>query len=427
MDDLGEQLGHVSLGHISHRRMVRERTQDDSDDELFASTYTDLPWKLKKDGFTQEENRAGSPPLQLLPLQSRQVDPSSPECSAFSDILPSIEDFLRTQITFDVHFVHRLIPYEVFPRSGSLTVLVVTESPYVPKTWLRAVGIIRSYLAQIQLLANVKVEIISRSLEEPRQIYIIEPDHPLVGLWIGLNSQIHEVLNAHEPLNLGWRSIDCIKIGSARLTEPRPVISLTVDWTLHSKDWLPAQRKIENLLKEKGISDQVSVQFERGDVCAVIEFPLRSPNPASTIEGQDIIQGAYSDKVLVGSDIGPVRYFSRMPSDTEIDGPVATFGGYIVVDVEGEQSRKMGLTNYHAIREAIEGFVFEDDPKHPSLGKRGAPITNSMFESESWPFRLLSIALMTYQKSTTLGWAQNATKDPKCFLNHLQGASITVL
>ena len=76
-----------------------------------------------------------------------------------------------------------------------------------------------------------------------------------------------------------------------------------LDGIVALQDWLPVRREIETLLRERGIFNQVYVQFERGDVCAIIDFPLRPPSLASISDERDIIQGitsSFEPNALVG-------------------------------------------------------------------------------------------------------------------------------
>ena len=80
--------------------------------------------------------------------------------------------------------------------------------------------------------------------------------------------------------------------------------------------------------------------------------------------------------------MGPAKYFQRVPSGVRMDGPYATFGGYIHAHTNQGPPKKLGLSNYHAMRETMESFCFVDaDPKDASQGgeKAVVPVNSELY------------------------------------------------
>ena len=189
----------------------------------------------------------------------------------------------------------------------------------------------------------------------------VEATNPLVEAWPNIRSQLHSILEQDTTLNLDWKAIDVLRIGFQTTPLPFPIIvSITVDWKVDSSDWIVSEERIQELLNKSGFPD-VKVEFEHGEVNATATFPIQLPQKeiGSCVSG-DIIYAAYKDRISIGADFGPARYFKRAPSGVPINGPFATLGGYIIARERGKPPMKLALTNYHAVREAIEGFEYVD-------------------------------------------------------------------
>ena len=81
-------------------------------------------------GFTSERYRVGAPPLQLLPLERREVRDGARIKSAIDEMIPRIEKALeeREITTEDDHdsikLVHRTIPDDDEPNTDNLTLII---------------------------------------------------------------------------------------------------------------------------------------------------------------------------------------------------------------------------------------------------------------------------------------------------------------
>ncbi|MCJ1474788.1 hypothetical protein MMC13_003448 [Lambiella insularis] len=353
----------------------RRRRQNNANEELAATVSSNL----SEQGFTSERFRVGAPPLQLLPLESYPIDSTAPQQKiGFDQMLPRIKQILASKNVDapqdEIELYYRRILGE--PGLGDLTVLIEANwNDEACQSWLYAVEAIRSLLASNPLTKDIKVEISSWQAFTEKAIEVVEADHPLVGAWPDIKPYLHNILRSFPRLNNNWITIDVIRMDFVTAPLPYPiVVSITVDWSLDPKDWLLAENQIQALLTSRGFP-QVRPEFERGNFQYAAGFPLQTL-PDKHLWG-DIIYADYEHRVTMGSDIGPAKYFRRHPSNLEMSGPSATLGGYVVARREGEEPIKLGVTNYHAIRETMDGFMYIDsdrnDPRQPPIMAPIAP------------------------------------------------------
>ncbi|KAL8729291.1 MAG: hypothetical protein Q9181_005045 [Wetmoreana brouardii] len=173
-------------------------------------------------------------------------------------------------------------------------------------------------------------------------------------------------------LQEGWKSIDVLRIGySLEGDSSTPVtISITVDWTLDCYHWHIAEQQIKTVFRNERLKG-VEVDFERGDVDPGA-FPLSKPSRRP--EGpQEYYKGDYPLRAPMGVDFGPKNSFRASPNGRIFNGPHATIGGYLEFRQKGGVFKKYAVTNYHCIREAIDGYSFKEGPDGKAVV---APVRN---------------------------------------------------
>ncbi|KAL8705088.1 MAG: hypothetical protein Q9201_001771 [Fulgogasparrea decipioides] len=310
------------------RASKRSRVQDSS------SSGSDMSITPDGRSHTIERYRVGIPALQLLPMLSIDPPPSLPAVSKVREFMPKIVQILREKnIDFD------------------------DENA---QSWYDAAKDIRGLFLSHSLTRPIKVELLSWQLIIPRVIGVVEDSHPLVAAWPSINPRIHTIIDEYPKLKNGWRSIDVLRIGY-RTDEFRstPVtISVTVDWDLNRVDWMHAEQRIEAILNSAGLSD-VEVEFERGEINQTA-FPLHKPTRASGLGGH--IVEDYPQRLPMGSNFGPDKYFRAGHNGPLVHGPFATIGGYLEMRVNGGPVKKYAVACYHCVREAIEGFAYIEAP-----------------------------------------------------------------
>ncbi|KAL8793306.1 MAG: hypothetical protein Q9195_004083 [Heterodermia aff. obscurata] len=319
--------------------------------------------------YTAERYRLGIPALPLLPLQGLPLPSYSPITAQFMNFEPRINQILREKdIEFQRHeteVVYRTLPGDS-PSQDDATLVIYASwiDDDKAQSWYLAAHEIKSLLISASHTRSLKVEILSWHLTKPRVVDIVEASHPLVGAWPIVNSRIHEILEGFPRLNVGWKSIDALRIGyhSEDFTLPAPVtISITVDYGLNRRDWFRAEGLIKAMVDQINNYDltDVQVEFERGEVDPSMAFPLIKPNRDGA--SHDIIFEDYPDRVSMGSSFGPDRYFKLNSNGPVLKGPTATIGGYLEIRSKGGDWKKYAITNYHCIRLAIDGHTFTQD------------------------------------------------------------------
>ena len=302
----------------------------------------------------------------MLPLETLE-DPPPATYSRYLEVLPLIHQALeRRQVRYckdDVELCYRALPGEA-PSDEDVTILVqvtwTTEDD--GQSWYQAADEIRGILLRSWATRSVKVELIDWRLSAPRIMSVVEDNHSVVEAWPVVNPLIHDIIADYPKLQDGWRSIDVVRIGlePSEHGQSAPIlpvtISITVDWSLDSKDWAGAERRIEDLLERNKLQD-VKVQFERGDV-EPQGFPLLYPSRYG--KKFERHQGDYPQVVPMGACFSAEKYPICMPTKREVQPGIGTIGGYLEIRRKGGDWKKFAVTNYHCSRAAIPGYGCKD-------------------------------------------------------------------
>ncbi|MCJ1397656.1 hypothetical protein MMC11_000852 [Xylographa trunciseda] len=358
---MADYLSPPTTASSSAARVKRRRINNSSEESASSAGSN-----VSQTGYTQERYRVGAPPLEILPLH--EIPPSALLDAKFLELesrmqeicsfwnLPSDEMALRNRVT----------PGE--SSGGTPTVLI--KAPWdtnSSNSWLLCVNDLREFLISNDL-AFIFVEVLAWEMFVPQFMGPIVRSDAIYAVWDSvLEPKVVDILQSYPRLDGNWRTIDVLRIGSQLTVERNPVtISINVDEDLNEGDWLSTEREIQELVRSYGVSlRDVEVRIGRGDVW-LSSFPLRSPHHAANEEG-DLLQDPYATRVPMGGDFGPAQYFNSKPSNTELHGQSATLGGYFIIDVDGQRSMKVGVTNYHTIRAAIDGFEIMDDAVNPAI------------------------------------------------------------
>ena len=365
--------GSSQSSHLLKRRRVQDSSTEGSDISGISRSSAGT--------YTAERFRVGIPALQLLPLSETILPSTAPALVKFREFLPRIEQILRDrEVEYDeneVELLHRNIPGEELSEDD-LTVVILAEwsNDADGQKWLLAAEDIRTVLLSSHLTRRIKVELLSWQLTAPRTMLPLEPSHPLVGAWTRVNPRIHNVIEETARLQEAWKSIDVLRLGYVRedYQETPVTISITVDWGLDRQDWALAERQIAQVLDGEELHD-IKVEFERGDVYPMT-FPLRAPTQSRTVDSPDIHVQEYPQRVPMGSDFGPEKYLSKG------NGPTATIGGFLEVLQPDQTYQKYAFTNYHCVREILEGFAYTEGPEG-SVVKAEVPINSQLDEIDN--------------------------------------------
>lgn len=360
----------------------RRVAQDD------CSSRPDLPITLDsnlfREGCTYERYRVGGPPLQILPLSNTTLDHSDPAAVVLRQLLPRIKAIMGEHgVELDegedtygssntIEFVHRTLNDES-PSLQNLTVLIpATWNDRAPFQWLHVVNALRGLLVQEVRTRSVKVEIIGGEHLRQQVMDVVEEGHPIVAAWNDVQPQILGIITRSVHLRDQWWAIGVRRIGSRNWDGEGllfTVVSILVNWDVKPVHWEDSQNLIKNVLQSHDLHD-VDVVFSRGEV-SCNAFPLQVPSRPPYSD--EIIGGDYQERIKMGSDCGPAKYF-RNAEGQPVHGACATMGGYLkMTDQRTLEVKCMGLTNYHVIRPAIEGFGFKAGPGNDAVPFDGTP------------------------------------------------------
>lgn len=347
---------------------------------------SELNARLDVPNYFLERWRVGVPGLQQLPLTADEATDHRIASAKISQLEERICQLLRDQgVDFDrygIELVHRAIPDE--PKSeDDLTLLIEAKwnSDADAQPWLNAANAIKELLVAFSsATSNVKFELWSWQLRTLRTIDVVEISHPLVAIWKeDIKPRILSILDSTEKLRNGWTSVDVLRMGYffehdlGGTQTPSPVtVSIIVDYELIRKDWITAEDQIRAFLDVKGLQE-VQVEFERGDGVFGLTFDV--PAIRDSKDFSDYIEGDYPERVSMGADFGPEKYFPGSYGEIAA-GPVATIGGYIEIRRNHGDWKKYAITNYHCVREAIDGWGAFLDHKGNKIEKPVPPTSD---------------------------------------------------
>ena len=355
-------LSPTPTGSSSSSPDAKRRRLQDSSSEGSELDITPVPGR----SFSAERYRVGIPALALLPLHGISLPSDSSARARFREFEPEINQILQQKkIDFEEHetdVVYRTISGDR-PSEDDATLIIFADwvNDNGAQSWYDAANEIKNVLIRAAHTRSLKVEIIGWQLIKPRVASVVELSHPLVSAWPMVNPRIHEVIGKFQKVKSGWQSIDVLRIGYESHASRPVIISITVDYSLDRRDWYPAEKELKRMLEEFDQYDlrDVQVEFERGNVEPSMAFPMIKPTKAG--DGYDIIKEVYPERVSTGLSFGPDRYFQLSPDKPVINGRSATIGGYLEIRPKGGQWKKYALTNYHCVRQAIDGHTFVED------------------------------------------------------------------
>ena len=324
--------------------------------------------RLAREGFTYEKFRVGCPPLALLPLHFTDLHGGNRAYQALRWQMPRFHEVLQNfhiEIDYDrdifgnnqeVRFGHRTREYEDPSDSNIFVFIPAVWNDNRPLSWLQAVNEIRNILGENPFTRRVGVEMMGRYYFKEWTMKVIEDDHPIIAVWHRIQPEIHSILAQSQFLRDRWCSIAVIRLG--HITEDGPplptVVAILVDWDVNPLHWEDAQLRINSLLTSHNLPN-VRADFSRGGIVRDT-FPLLKPTTDRKV--RPLKAHAYQQKVAMGTDMGPARYFEKAPGE-KIGGPCGTLGGYVdVKDNQTGEVTRMGVTNHHVVRQVLPGFSY---------------------------------------------------------------------
>ncbi|MCJ1329324.1 hypothetical protein MMC10_006003 [Thelotrema lepadinum] len=234
-----------------------------SEGRLTSGDRTTLP-TLRKNGWTNEKGRVGSPPLALLPLQCFDFPRNSQELKIYNSIEPTIKETLQSHgISYETCELVYRAPYGRLPGGPTVFIKAQAKGDY-HDSWALAVEGIRLQLRDAELTQSrfrmqFRVEIMDPELEWPAFIADVESEHRLVQKWEILKRDvICPAIEAsmQKSVYKDIHAIDLLRFGFDPDYEMNPPTIIIVITPGHSwSEWRAAEEEIDRKLPRCNVFD----------------------------------------------------------------------------------------------------------------------------------------------------------------------------
>jgi hypothetical protein len=264
-------------------------------------------------------------------------------------------------------FVTRCVPGEIW--TAEPTILIIAEwTQESPNTWMRVVGELKAWIDDRLHESgfegrNVAVEMIARQLTRRKRIAPVLNKPDLERDWPSILDSVYRILESFDQTRSRMTSISLFRLGFSVVREVNPItVYISVDYDCRESTWPPVIRAIETYIQ--GTIHDLHVHMEH-NLPQNWAFPLLLP----TVNDQEarypdeelrlMIEGDYQATVDMGAEIGPSRYITR-DDGKQCNPGYGTLGCYVEIKTKQKQQwAEFGLTNYHVVRSALEGYRFK--------------------------------------------------------------------
>ncbi|KAG7412947.1 hypothetical protein Forpe1208_v008455 [Fusarium oxysporum f. sp. rapae] len=327
--------------------------------------------------------RTASPELRRLPLFR----------SMTRRIPPVFGEEVQTKIYKEVHSVLQARKLETpdtiidiqmreqpdVPETARPTILVITPWIFGKEEETRRVQAVEHIFRMSTKLirdagdndTQLHVEIIAPELSTSICFAPVRNEPQLFKQWDHIRSLVHRRLDAHLSTRGRMTLIALLRYGLRYIPSDNPItIYISVNYDSEEEHWQSVIDDIQSNLSNFGYPAlPVHIEHNVGVHSADFELLLPMGDPKmirSKISGGNLrIDGDYKAKIDLGDPIGAARYVEK---GKDKGSPLfGTFGCYIEIKKKGSSRwEKYGLTNYHVVRPAINGFKLEANNKGDS-------------------------------------------------------------
>ncbi|KAJ4037361.1 hypothetical protein NW756_005634 [Fusarium oxysporum] len=324
--------------------------------------------------------RTASPELRRLPLVQ----------SMTRHIPPVFGSDVQRKIHEEVHSVLQARKLET---PDTIVDIQMREQPDAPETARPTILVITPWIfgkeeeahriKAVEQIVKVSTKLIREAGDNDTQLHveIIAPelstciyfspvrDEPqLFKQWDHIRPLVNRRLDAHSSTRGRMTLIALLRYGLKFNTSKNPItIYISVNYDSEEEHWQSVIDDIQSNLSKFGYP-ALPVHIEHNVGVHSADFELLLPmgdrkKLRSKISGGNLrIEGDYKAKIDLGDPIGAARYVEK---GKDKGNPLfGTFGCYIEIKKKGSSRwEKYGLTNYHVVRPAINGFELEVSKK----------------------------------------------------------------
>jgi hypothetical protein len=276
---------------------------------------------------------------------------------------------------YECDFVTRCVPGEIW--TAEPTILIIAEwTQESPNTWMRVVGELKAWIddrlhetGYDEEGVTVAVEMIARQLSVGKRIAPVLNKPDLERDWPSILDSVHGILESFDQTRSHMTSISLFRLGFSLVPEENPItVYVSVDYDCPESTWPPVIRAIESYIESTTHDLHVHIEHNLPQYWS---FPLLPPtvnDREARYPGDELrllIEDNYQATVDMGAVIGPSRYITR-DDGKQCNPGYGTLGCYVEIKTKQKQQwAKFGLTNYHVVRSALEGYRLKSKVPKP--------------------------------------------------------------
>lgn len=327
-------------------------------------------------GISCAKYRVGAPPPRPLPM--RNVFDLA-RASLLAHFEREVKDRVHELLTlngvteYECDFRTRCIPE--YPWTAEPTILIMAEWSLVsPNTWVQVVGDLKAWIddrlhetGYDKEGATIAVEMIARELINWMIVRPVLNKPDLERDWPSIMNSVYGILELFDQTKSRMTSISLFRLGYSMYENPITVY-ISVDYNCLESTWPPVIEAIESYIQ--GTTHDLHVYMEH-NIPQHWSFPLltRSMNDQeATCRDNELpwsISRDYQEIVDMGAQIGACRYITR-DDGKQCNPGFGTLGCYIEIKTkQNQQWAKFGLTTYHVVRSALQGYSFKSKILRP--------------------------------------------------------------
>lgn len=322
-------------------------------------------------GISCAKWRVGAPPLRPQPIVTLYDRANIHLVSRFEGEFKERAEIILATYGIDISdynadFVNRCIRGE--KCTGELTLHINAQwTEQSPTIWVNIVRELKSWIddrlhetGYDKEGVTAAVEMIDPEVDSHKQVAPVLNRPDLERDWPGILDSVHKILESFDQTRSHMTSISLFHFGSSWVPEWDPItVYVSVDYECPESTWPPVIQAIRKYIKDTMYRLHIHMEHNLPQDWT---FPLL-PSTLNDVESdseekrlRNSIRGDYQATVNMGAEISPSRYITR-DDGKKCNTGYGTLGCYVEVKTkEKPEWTKFGLTSYHVVRSALEGY-----------------------------------------------------------------------